>query len=83
MIKLTNSPEEDNDIQFTYVYHTHTKLGLSHHQFMFINNRADVASIDISGVQYQYFMKEKLSHVMLYNYSNKEHIENPDNVYRL
>jgi len=28
-------------------------------------------------------MKESLSHVMLYNYSNKEHIENPDNVYRL
>ena len=50
---------------------------------MFINNLAVVASFDISEVQYQYFMKESLSHVMLYNYSNKEHIENPDNVYRL
>ena len=78
MIKLTNTPEKDNDIQFTYMYHVHTKLGLSHHQFMFINNRADVASFDISEVQ-----KESLSHVVLYNYSNKEHIENPDNVYRL
>ena len=83
MIKLTNSPEENNDIQFTYAYHVYIKLGLSHHQFMFINYRADVASFDISEVQYQYFMKESLSHVMLYNYSNKEHIENPDNVYRL
>lgn len=78
MIKLANSPEEDNDIQFTYVCHAHTKLGLSYQQFMFINNRADVASFDISEVQ-----KESLSHVMLYNYSNKDHIENPDNVYRL
>lgn len=83
MIKIANSPEEDNDIQFTYVCHAHTKLGLSYHQFMFINNRADVASFDISEVQYQYFMKESLSHIMLYNYSNKEHIEKPDNVYRL
>ena len=83
MIKLANSPEEDNDIQFTYVCHAHTKLGLSYQQFMFINNRADVASIDISEVQYQCFMKESLSHVMLYNYSNKKHLENPDNVYRL
>ena len=38
LIKLTNSPEENNDIQFTYMYHVHTKLGPSHHQFMFINN---------------------------------------------
>lgn len=83
MIKLTNSPEEDNDIHFTYLHRVYIKLGLSHHQFMFINNRADVAPFDISEVQYQYFMKESLSHVMLYNYSNKEHIENPDNVYRL
>ena len=83
MIKLTNTPVEDNDIQFTYMYHVYIKLGLSHHQFMFINNRADVASIDISEVQYQCFMKESLSHVMLYNYSNKKHLENPDNVYRL
>jgi len=36
LIKLTNTPEEDNDIQFTYVYHVYIKLGLSHHQFMFI-----------------------------------------------
>jgi len=83
LIKLTNSPEEDNDIQFTYMYHVHTKLGPSHHQFMFINNWAVVASFDISEVQYQYFMKESLSHVMVYNYNNKKHLENPDNVYRL
>nr|DAW29452.1 MAG TPA: hypothetical protein [Caudoviricetes sp.] len=31
----------------------------------------------------QFFLTEYLSHAMVYNCSNKKHLENPDNVYRL
>ena len=38
LVMVTDYTKEDNDIHFTYLHRVYTKLGPSHHQFMFINN---------------------------------------------
>ncbi|RMI73759.1 CpXC domain-containing protein [Streptococcus iniae] len=58
LMKFTNSPKEENDIQFTYEHQVFTKVGPLNYQFMFVNNREVVASLDFSEDQYQYFLTE-------------------------
>lgn len=58
LMKYTNSPLEEGDIQFSYEYIVLSQVGPSNYEFMFVNKDEVAASLDFSEEQYQFFISE-------------------------
>ena len=58
LMKFTNSPLEEGDIQFNYEHMVFTRGGYESYQFMFIDNQTAIASLDFSKEQYEYYLAD-------------------------